>query len=293
MLLSDVAFQEYKKYIKTEEIDTAKALLLSEIKENTFIYQYTRGDSLWFKTIRDKKIWMGNAARFNDPYDCAFLINKRTKEKYADDEIDLAMREYGCQKKQDEESFENQKSVFVSCFSETYTSNPMWAYYGNNQRGICVGYDLRSLIEKYNCFPVIYSEIMPEIQSSDFSYESILTKSNIWKHELEWRITRIEEDKKGEPGVCISFEEPKRLFLGNRYQNGSYDNIIRTEIQLLKTIKTTEKSNVADIINNKKDSLGISLREVWNYSKKNRIELYELNLDHNSFCMKEKRLPLG
>ena len=42
----------------------------------------------------------------------------------------------------------------VACFSESWQSAPMWAHYGNNYSGVCLGYSVPSLTR-----PVSYTHL--------------------------------------------------------------------------------------------------------------------------------------
>lgn len=74
----------------------------------------------------------------------------------------------------------------------------MWSHYSDEHRG---------MIEKYNCFPVIYSNKMPQRMTLDINNkkelnESILTKSKDWEYEAEWRVIDIDGDNAGK-SVCF------------------------------------------------------------------------------------------
>ncbi len=101
----------------------------------------------------------------------------------------------------------------VTCFSETFDNELMWAHYADKHRGICVEYDMSRMENdsniayyKFFTYPVIYSKIRPQIPiilnrtaKYDYSisegkyslsdrYLYLLTKSNAWKYEREWRM---------------------------------------------------------------------------------------------------------
>lgn len=94
----------------------------------------------------------------------------------------------------------------------------MWGYYAADHKGLCIGYNLHELISKYNCMPVIYTSKLVIYKENDYDKNillSVLTKSNEWKHEREWRIVKQEDEHKGEKGIILEkFAEPKELFIG-------------------------------------------------------------------------------
>lgn len=55
----------------------------------------------------------------------------------------------------------------VCSFFECLDSLPMWAYYADNHRGLCMEYDLHSLPDEINenIYPILYTEQRPEYTS--------------------------------------------------------------------------------------------------------------------------------
>ena len=98
----------------------------------------------------------------------------------------------------------------ISCFAEKYDNILMWSHYADKHTGFCVEYDLskmRSQEAKLMLYPVIYSKKRPLFPLSMFDFsdvknvkakegvlpyaditETLLTKSDIWSYEEEWRI---------------------------------------------------------------------------------------------------------
>ena len=98
----------------------------------------------------------------------------------------------------------------VTCFCETNSSIPMWAYYGKNHTGVCVEFDTSLLREEQKQLiqPVQYS-INRDPSNVHFH------KSKEWDHEMEWRIILNEEKDPVEefnPFDCIT-----GIYFGVRY----------------------------------------------------------------------------
>ena len=81
----------------------------------------------------------------------------------------------------------------IACFSEEKSSIPMWAYYANNHKGVCLEYDLEKLniedryeyeLKRAFC-KVHYSNYRPKDKHGDYS---LVVKSSQWSHEKEWRL---------------------------------------------------------------------------------------------------------
>lgn len=85
---------EYRKHIAEGEISKARELLLKQIPTDKIVYKYFRGVNRDWKSITNQKVWLCQAGKFNDPFDCAFLYNCRSKEIYdRATEYDLAVEE--------------------------------------------------------------------------------------------------------------------------------------------------------------------------------------------------------
>ena len=98
----------------------------------------------------------------------------------------------------------------ITCFSETPDNILMWSHYADKHSGFCVEYDLTKMTSQsllLMLFPALYSNEKPIIPLSMFDFNdldniklsngssgipdlivSLLTKSNIWSYEKEWRI---------------------------------------------------------------------------------------------------------
>ena len=81
----------------------------------------------------------------------------------------------------------------LACFSENWNSIPMWAYYANSHKGVCIKYDF-SLLDKKNIqyqnimnsiSKVWYSETRPVDKQGSYSP---FVKGLQWAHEQEWRL---------------------------------------------------------------------------------------------------------
>ena len=81
----------------------------------------------------------------------------------------------------------------IACFSEEKSSIPMWAYYANDHKGVCLEYDMAKLnvedeyefeLKRAFC-KVHYSDYRPQDQHGEYS---LIVKSSQWSHEHEWRL---------------------------------------------------------------------------------------------------------
>ena len=131
--------------------------------------------------------------------------------------------------------------IFVS-LSESNNIVPLWAHYADNNRGVCIEYDLSASNDFYLddlCPPICYVEHadytdeINQLQNDNMNKlkileEPFLKKSSDWSYEQEWRVlinkfslkATIDALKKPDiiqkrNGIClIKFPKPMSVFLG-------------------------------------------------------------------------------
>ncbi len=113
----------------------------------------------------------------------------------------------------------------VACFSEILDSLPMWSYYADEHRGICLKYDIPHLREevtyehelRHAFSKVHYSNFRPQNSCGEYS---LIVKSSQWSHEYEWRLISM-SDKDFISVPCL-----KAVYLGIRFDRSNIDPII-------------------------------------------------------------------
>lgn len=87
----------------------------------------------------------------------------------------------------------------VACFSETWESIPMWSYYADSHKGVCMKYNFELLDVSDSRF----EKIIPSLHKVWYSEQRFadakdtfapFVKSLQWAHEQEWRLFREHED---------------------------------------------------------------------------------------------------
>jgi len=89
----------------------------------------------------------------------------------------------------------------VCCFSSTYSDPLLWSHYGNQHRGLCIGYDLirepRPLLHKvlYGKSRIIKTSTIvaallhdKEEAQGSLDHDMLLIKARGWSYEREWRL---------------------------------------------------------------------------------------------------------
>lgn len=135
------------------------------------------------------------------------------------------------------------KVIGVSCFSTSSDNILMWSHYANKHRGVCIEYDFSLLeqLENINAFllPVMYSNERPllpfeklELENGQAKQESvirimpdliiaILTKSEFWDYENEWRFIALAKPKQPVKLPIIS-----RIFTGANITEDDYNKVV-------------------------------------------------------------------
>lgn len=283
-------FFKYRSCIEQGNLQNAKEVLLSNIPDDAVIYKYQKGTNRNWNCIAGQipKLWLSQAGEFNDPFDCAFLYNHHSKEIYdRDTEYNLAVKEGLKQYDRDKESEKLQQKVFVACFSERNNSMLMWSHYAEQHTGLCVGYRLDELIKKYNIFPVIYNNQMPQI--SDISnadegilYKSILTKCEDWSYEKEWRIIDIDKSKEGCNGKLISFEKPVSIYMGVRQGRTEKKNSKQyRDIRVYDNAMSAWEAYSSE-------EFYVDINTIINYKNQENIDLYDFTLCKDRFKLEPR-----
>lgn len=196
------------------------------------LYRYRTMESRELEDIFTKrKIFLPRPIDFNDPFECrpkilAFgnrlkrqsflretvnknspLINRKTrKEKVR--ELDSILKS---NPNIIENLYENfLKTTGMYCLSEKNDDILMWSHYSNGHRGLCIEFDafLDAALSRMMLFgqalKVNYREERPQCNLMEIGepteyQKALLTKSNHWEYEQEWRIIKIEPE--GGPGL--------------------------------------------------------------------------------------------
>ncbi len=102
------------------------------------------------------------------------------------------------------------KAILVSCYCSSMDNALMWAHYANKHKGFCVEYNFSKSTNfelLLNLNPVIYSDNRAMLPQNMFYIDeddqikvattnqstaelicALLTKSNVWEYEKEWRL---------------------------------------------------------------------------------------------------------
>ncbi len=116
------------------------------------------------------------------------------------------------------------REMMISCFSERNDSILMWSHYTENNRGICIEYDLRNETDVNRVLePVCYSDKLISLSKAfgtknytNIIREAAITKASDWKYEKEWRVVFPNEN-----GGHFKMPKPKKIYLGSRFNENT------------------------------------------------------------------------
>ena len=188
------------------------------------------------------------------------------------------METYMRQEKENRKTEALRSALFVACFSETNNSFPMWGYYAADHKGICLGYNLYDLVEKYQCMPVIYSNELlfyGEDSSERNILANTLTKSDEWIHEREWRIVIKDDINVGKSGIIRDFVLPKEIYIGCQQQ---------------KTIAENNDSRMSQ--NKEENKMYANLDDIFQWAENNYIDVYMPIISRKEYKMVDRLLKL-
>lgn len=163
----------------------------------------------------DHKVFLAAPASFNDPFDCWPLFDDlATEGEYIRFWASLlgtegrglaqAIEYARAMTARDPAALQSSQQALAGlrdsllrtngtlCLNTDPFHQLMWSHYGDSHKGICIQFDARSEFFS-NTEPVCYSADRPRLnifsQNQDDQFRhSVLTKSDVWAYEKEWRI---------------------------------------------------------------------------------------------------------
>ena len=164
---------------------------------------------------------------FNDPFECraqlTFLMSRLQREiflrkgarkRFPSDDKNTRQRKIKQARIRLMSNPEFYKSTYedflrttgLYCLSEKNDDILMWSHYSNGHRGLCIEFDalLDGALSKMMLFgqaiKVNYSQVQPILnvfnigQPQEYQ-KALLTKSNHWEYEREWRVIKIQNEE--------------------------------------------------------------------------------------------------
>lgn len=164
-------------------------------------YLWPKSLYMYFK-VENAKLFLekhslkfSDPTKFNDPFETAIDYQKSlyttSFRKYCERlEKPTPKDVINC----DDSLFSFLSGIGVCCFTESDTDILMWAYYGENHRGVCFEFDPKEDVYFFNGLQKV--EYKPKFEtikecSGDLFFDDIIySKAKCWKHEKEWRVAK-------------------------------------------------------------------------------------------------------
>ena len=162
------------------------------------------------------KTWASSPIVFNDPFEfklkepddpvkvegLKYLKDANPQLQNQDDKCIIALAK---------DSFEKKIRGFgVISLTEDPESILMWSHYADQHKGFCLGFQFSGAwLSERGVYPVDYSRQYPELNFAKIWYvdglsKILLTKSEDWKYEKEWRIIKADgEGLNDYPGELV------------------------------------------------------------------------------------------
>lgn len=258
----EIWIKKFNDLICDDFFENNKIKKLIEINSPKNLYKYKAISKNTMNSIENDTMWVTSPEYFNDPYDCALIINSNnvlqelisTNHEFKELEKQFNfLREFPEFKKMfGEASFKNilenfsgymdrkvqlefdkiRNQLAIACLTENNNSILMWSHYAYNHKGICLEYDFNEVKNMVNeIYPVIYTDenydLSKDIVNTNPSgiLKKVLSKSEVWSYEKEWRI--ICDNKDSKEGYLINFPKIKSIYLGCKINENDKKDIIK------------------------------------------------------------------
>ena len=179
------------------------------------VYKYHKINQHLLDLLRTGQLWFSHQNELNDPFDCKYALSDNfllslLKKSSGSLLKDLQVRLPQFNDLNQEEFFESMlptlksnewMSVFynmlfgdmlgwnVCCFTTDPLNEIMWAHYADNNKGVCLQFNLSYTPELHEKLHLItYDDNFSEINSMDELPKALLTKRTAWSKENECRI---------------------------------------------------------------------------------------------------------
>lgn len=257
--MNNSEYRKYKEAFKTNlNVGIEDDKILEEVEKtirptigkipNSF-FRYRKLNEYTLSEILNGTVYLAGPKDFDDIFDSkcyfseigeaegtagGFIFMKAVSERHpsvreTDNDISRSLRVYESAIKNMNE--ENDEKFGITCFTQKNDNIPMWAYYADEHKGICIEYDFSNLGEfeklKYLFLPVIYAKPDEVNQYKNFEIKensgyatvirNALVKSKDWSFEKEWRMIKFFNKKKGEKVEKIDRLESvkiKKIYFG-------------------------------------------------------------------------------
>jgi hypothetical protein len=185
------------------------------------LYKYRKFDEYTEQIISNGIIYVPSPLEFNDPFDCRIpvliegnendfrqFLFQYFKNEYPEalfDQINQLTEKQLAEGKHKNRLYMNERmkkairsqliKTGVYCMSGKNDDILMWSHYADSHKGYCIEFEGNEVISFLNkAKKVTYQKKLPVLNFFDSTWlnKALLTKSNCWEYEEEWRIISVE-----------------------------------------------------------------------------------------------------
>jgi hypothetical protein len=203
------------------------------------LYRYVRFDQFCMRNLFERTISATSPTLFNDVYDSRMQFDYQALYRSKIDDLNRSAESVGLSKvvagdnddllmQQARERNTHGLSYLtrdfrITCFTTLSNDIRMWSHYGDNNKGMCIGYELgQSPIGQF-VFPVVYLDKPIDVtalcESDDHLMASVLasivTKARDWEDEREWRVVFYIGDHNTKRLPLHKIPQPAHIILGS------------------------------------------------------------------------------
>jgi hypothetical protein len=185
--------------------------------------------------LEQHAIWFSPASAFNDPWDAGNAISKLSGDVAlesavlellvgADESQSILSLPPDARRERIETALREALGILrFACFTTQLRSNPMWAHYADDHRGVCLQFAFTKrpprpipgvsyLIDRefHSCFPIRYSgdfARVPDAKDIFSTVQLLYTKHPDWAYEHEVRFIRFGDRDYPDQGGTIPFRK--------------------------------------------------------------------------------------
>lgn len=219
-------YKEKDRKLLTDEERNRPALFLSDREDVAYVL-----NPFFLSLLESHSIWFAPASQFNDPWDAggAVSILKSNTEIessvlrlfFPAEELESlsALTDHEKYARLEADLRDTFGLLRFSCFSQRYDSNPMWAHYADNHRGVCLGFVFMRRIDAitsavdspFNGYYAVRYDThfaqVKDINTIGSAIEVLFTKHPDWAYEREVRFIKLGDAKFPGKGGTIEFNK--------------------------------------------------------------------------------------
>ena len=221
--------------------------MISQGRINQILYKYRADCENTEKIFTEHTIWFAHPECFEDTKDCMAniqsldenglnnLIEETPMTNYEKMMCKMGAKSFAVDMLKESSNNVTRKKIGISCFCKTETNNEMWSKYSDDNKGMCLQFDVLKDPELFTLAkPVNYVDDLPIYNhfkdSNEILDRVIFTKTKEWQFEQEIRIIKGPSDMKAQnQGQAFPFkpEALEKVIFGCKTDKKTIDKYMK------------------------------------------------------------------